>query len=174
MLYNGEDPYPARGELRLSDSFMGMAEGGRPMMELAVEVINVNLGKNPELLSRSNELRGYAVLTDKIQHKKAKGTGRSAAIKEAVDECLAEGVLSEFLTKHRNEVEGMLSFAYDEKLAREAWREEGLEEGLEKGREEGLKLGTIVMVKNLKESNLLPLEEIARIANLTIEEVKKV
>jgi len=35
-----------------------------------------------------------------------------------------------------------------------------------------LQLGTLTMVKNLKESRLLPLAEIARLAGLTIEEVR--
>ena len=196
LLCNGGGPCPARSRLRLSDAFTGMGAGERPRLELVVDVVDISLGANPEVLGRSEELMGYAVLVDKVRRKEAGGMARPDAVREAAGECVAEGVLAGFLQKHRDEVYSMLSFAYDEKLAREVAREEGwedgleeglekgreeglekglergLEKGLKKGREEGLKLGALTMARNLRESKLLPLEEIARLAGLTVEEVR--
>ena len=38
------------------------------------------------------------------------------AVKHAVDECIREGILAEFLTQNRNEVISMSIFEYDKEL----------------------------------------------------------
>lgn len=53
------------------------------------------------------------------------------AVKCAVDECICENVLSDFLKKNRAEVIQMSIFEYDEELHNKTLREEGLEEGIQ-------------------------------------------
>ena len=57
------------------------------------------------------------------------------AVERAVDECVQEGILSEFLTKNRAEVISMSIFEYDkdeeEKKLRKAEYEAGMEAGME-------------------------------------------
>ena len=83
------------------------------------------------------------------------------AAERAVDECIHEGVLSDFLRKNRGEAIEMSIFEYDEerelKLIRRAeyeeglkeGREDGLKEGRENGLKDGLKQGRIATLKNL-------------------------
>ncbi len=72
-------------------------------------------------------------------------------MERAIDECIAEDVLKDFLTKHRAEAKAMSIFEYDqEKHIRqereEAW-EEGRASGLKEGRASGLKEGQISGLK---------------------------
>ncbi len=64
------------------------------------------------------------------------------AVENAVDECIKEGILADFLTKNRAEAIAMCIFEYDEErelaLYGEAERELGREEGLKEGYENGL------------------------------------
>ena len=55
------------------------------------------------------------------------------AIRIAVDECLSEGILTEFLEKYRNEVGALFSLMYEEERAIQCAREEGIEIGIERG-----------------------------------------
>ena len=71
----------------------------------------------------------------------AKTMDIETAVKEAIDECIAEGILSEFLGKNRAEAISMSIYEYDlEKHIRlerrDAWAE-GHAEGHAEGRAEG-------------------------------------
>jgi len=103
VLYNGRQPRPPRYELRLSDAFAAVPwAGGPPRLELAVEVVDIGLGANPDVLARSAELLGYSALVDRARRGTDAGMERGAAVREAVDWCLAEGLLAGFLKKHRS------------------------------------------------------------------------
>ena len=60
MLYNGTQPFPDRQTLRLSDAYEKMGGIDEIKLELEVTVYNVNEGRNAEIASRSEELRGSA------------------------------------------------------------------------------------------------------------------
>ena len=103
-----------------------------------------------------------------------------AAAERAVDECIHEGVLSDFLRKNRGEAIEMSIFEYDEerelKLIRRAEYEEGLKEGREDGLKDGLKQGRIVALKNLVAKKLVKGWSPAQIAEdleMELSEVEK-
>ena len=145
VLYNGETPYPAEKVQRLSDSFIDLAEGEQPNLEAIVKIFNINHGSSAALLAKNTDLGDYSIFVDKVRAWLHKGCELHEAIAHAVEECLAEGVLTEFLTKYKNEVAAMLSLVYDENRAREVAWEEGQEDGIEKGREEGLGMSTFII-----------------------------
>ena len=60
---------------------------------------------------------------------------------KAVDDCIREGILAEFLKAQRAEVIAMSIFEYDQEGHMELVREESLEEGIERGRAEGREEG---------------------------------
>ena len=119
-------------------------------------MLNINQGNNKELLEVCRTLREYMIFVDRIRLY-TKTMELDAAAERAVDECIHEGVLSDFLRKNRGEAIEMSIFEYDEerelKLIRRAEYEEGLkegrEDGLKEGRENGLKQGRIATLKNL-------------------------
>ena len=146
-----------RSILKLSDSFeYAGTQKEEPNLELKVLVLNINQGNNKELLEVCRTLREYMIFVDRIRLY-TKTMELDAAAERAVDECIHEGVLSDFLRKNRGEAIEMSIFEYDEerelKLIRRAEYEEGLkegrEDGLKEGRENGLKQGRIATLKNL-------------------------
>ena len=72
-----------------------------------------------------------------------------AAVIKAVDDCIRDGILAEFLTAQRAEVIAMSIFEYDQEKhikqeKEESWEDgynEGMERGMESGRVEGHKEG---------------------------------
>lgn len=126
VLYNGKTTHPP--EMRLSDAFA--QEAAPPSMELTVKVININKESLPPALQKNEEINGYATFVAKVE-KHEKTETRKAAIQKAIKECIEEGILTEYLQKHRNEVESMFSLVYDEEMARQVAREEGIEKGAE-------------------------------------------
>ena len=48
VFYNGRDMQPERQVLKLSDAFMNLEED--PALELKVVMLNINLGRNKELM----------------------------------------------------------------------------------------------------------------------------
>ena len=69
----------------------------------------------------------------------------NTAVNQAVEECISEGILADFLLKSRAEVVAMSIFEYDEERERELIKkaefECGKEEGIKLGKAQGIELG---------------------------------
>lgn len=63
------------------------------------------------------------------------------AVELAIDQCIEENILKEYLLKKKSEVKLMLLTEFDEELFARTMKEEGLEEGIEKGLKKGLEKG---------------------------------
>ena len=134
VFYNGKEEQPAEQTLRLSDAFKQHVE--EPELELKVRVLNVNCGNNQELLNQCKALKEYAEYVNRVRlHQRSMGL--SAAVERAVDECIREGILSDFLSRNRSEAIKMSIFECDEEKIIRAIREDEFEQGVEKGRLEG-------------------------------------
>jgi hypothetical protein len=137
VLYNGTAAYPDEAELKLSDAFEGGFIGKEPVdLELIVRVININEGRNEELVRRSEVLRGYSTFIAKVREYEQETGEREEALKRAVRYCREHDILKVFLERNGSEVMNMLITEWNWDDAREVWHKEGLEEGLDKGREE--------------------------------------
>ena len=174
VLYNGTEKI-RHGTLKLSDAFK--ARHGGPSMELAVKVLDINYGSGHEALARSESLNGYAYLITQIRHFERAGLKRDAAIKKAIQKCIDEKVLADFLKENFEEVADMLTWEYDQaaefNVIREEGRKEGRKEGKKEGRAEGkeeTKIETVMAM--LKKGFDVPL--IAEIIKMPTEWVKKV
>ena len=93
------------------------------------------------------------------------------AVECAVEECIKEGILAEFLIQNRAEVISMSIFEYnkdeEEKKLRKAEFEAGREAGIEEGREEG----RIELLKQLIQRKLSKGKSIDEIAEELEESV---
>ena len=131
VLYNGKAAYPDEATLRLSDAFryvnLAVAEK-LPPLELIVRVLNVNVGHNEKILKKCESLRGYAVFTGKIREYQRAGQSLDDAIVAAIDYCIANGILMEYLKKNGSEVRNMLFTEFKMEEAQQVWLEEGREE----------------------------------------------
>lgn len=130
VFYNGTDFQPEQQVLRLSDAFEKKQE--QLALELIVVVYNINLGHNQKLLDACRLLKEYAQYVEQVRIF-AKRMSFPEAVEKAVDYCIGNGILSDFLSKNRAEAIAMSIFEYDEekhmKSEREEWREIGREEG---------------------------------------------
>ena len=123
--------------LKLSDAFMNPEED--PALELKVVMLNINLGRNKELMEQCHTLLEYAQFVDRLRTCE-KSMGREEAVKHTVDTCIREGILRDFLLKYREEAIEMCIFEYDEEetlwqLGQQSY-EEGVAAGIEQGRNE--------------------------------------
>ena len=142
VFYNGRDMQPERQVLKLSDAFMNLEED--PALELKVVMLNINLGRNKELMEQCHTLLEYAQFVDRLRTCE-KSMGREEAVKHTVDTCIREGILRDFLLKYREEAIEMCIFEYDEEetlrqLGQQSY-EGGVAAGIEQGREEGKLVG---------------------------------
>lgn len=131
VFYNGTEEQPERREYRLSDAFQQETE--KPELELAVTVLNINPGKNEKLLESCGLLKGYMQYVETVRGYLAE-TDIEEAVSLAVDECIAKGVLAEFLSKNKAEAIAVSIFEYDE----EAHLKNLFEEGKAKGKADAI------------------------------------
>ena len=173
-LYNGTDTLSDFSEHRLSSAFENLS--GEPKLELIVTVLNINEGHNALLMEHCQTLKEYSQYVAKVR-KYAAGMPLDQAVEYAVDECIKENILADFLRKTRAEVISMSIFEYDkeeeEKKLRKAEYEAGVEAGVSLGVEKGVKKGVIETTRHLLKLNKLSLEEIASVSGLSLEEIKK-
>lgn len=137
VFYNGEEEQPEIYELRLSDAFVHPME--QPEIELICTVYNINGGKNRKLLEKCRFLREYMIFVDYVReyHRLAGFEELEHSIEQAIDRCIREDILREFLMEHRSEVVKVvkLDYTFDRQLMLE--REDSREEGRAEGRAEG-------------------------------------
>lgn len=130
VFYNGISPYPERQVMRLSDAFR--MQENEPQLELRVLILNINEGYNTELKKRCRTLDEYMQYVDRVRGYAA-FMSMETAVDRAVDECISEGILSDFLLANKAEVKRMSIYEYDEEATRQAIRIEEYERGIEKG-----------------------------------------
>lgn len=142
VFYNGTDAVDDRVELRLSNAYEHLA--GEPDLELKALMLNVNEGHNKELMEQCQTLKEYAIYVARVR-KYASEMNLNDAVARAIDECIKEGILVEFLRKNRSEVKMVSILEYDkeweEKKLRKAEYEAGRSEGIEIGKSEGIEIG---------------------------------
>jgi len=165
VLYNGIEPLKEE-TLKLSDAFY--INDGQTSLELEVTIIDVNYCEKNEILAKSDALKGYAYLINQIRRNKAQGYNQDQAISIAIDICIKENILSEFLKENYQEVAKMLNLQYDQEAEHRAIRSEGIELGIEQGEHRK----AIEMAKKMLDDKL-PLETILEYTGLSIDTVKK-
>ena len=140
VFYNGNDNKMTQDieKMRLSTAFEDPTVSGE--FEWTATVININLGHSSQLMKSCHALSEYAIFIDKVRTY-AKTMGTLEAIDTAVEECIKNNVLSDFLAKHRREVVNMTLTEFDETRFAEVCRKEGIEEGIEIGLEKGQQIG---------------------------------
>jgi len=132
VIYNGKASYPARKELLLSKLFKDTENS--PQLELIVTVININHPENKDFLLTCPLLDGYKKLVDKVENYLQ--TYGEDGFSKAIEDCIKDGVLEEYLKRKIKEVRKMFSAEYSYSLQLEASKEDGRREGRREGREE--------------------------------------
>lgn len=122
IFYNGQRELPDRQELKLSDVYEIPEDS--PWLELKAVMLNINKGHNLKLMKACKTLRDYAEYTDKVRQY-AKTISLNNAVMQAVDECISNGILEDFLKKNKAEAIKMSIYEYDQEKHMKWIREEG-------------------------------------------------
>ena len=128
VFYNGTQEQPERRLLRLSDAFEKKVSS--PELEVTVTMLNINLGKNRELMEKCKTLREYCMFV----------------------ECIRNDILADFLSAQRAEVIAMSIFEYNEEEEMKKIRADEFSVGRETGKAEGRMEGKAEFVIDLLEN----------------------
>jgi hypothetical protein len=109
-------------------------------LELAVNVYNINKGRNEELAKSSEKLKGYEFFVSLVKEY-LRVMDRGSAIRRAVLDCIRQDVLKEFFEEHGSEVHNMLLSEWNIDDAKRVWQREAREDGRNEGIEEGVEKG---------------------------------
>jgi hypothetical protein len=166
MFYNGTEEQPDCQVLKLSDAYEQKVE--EPELELKVTMLNINIGHNAELLEKCKTLKDYSIYVERVRQY-AKEMPKEEAVDKAVDTCIKDGILADFLTKYKAEARSMSIFEYDEEKEMELIRQAENEVGRAEGRAE--EKNEIIL--NMHQNNFT-LEQIALATANTPEEIKEI
>ena len=159
VFYNGTENLPDVSEQRLSDAYQ--IHTGEPDLELKITVLNINEGHNQELAAKSPTLHQYMIFVDTIR-KYQEYMDFDAAMELAVNECIKNGILTDFLKRNKAEVLRMSIFEYDQEEHLRMEREESEAIGREKEKQD-----TSLRLANMG----LSLENIAEAVKVNVDTV---
>lgn len=136
VFYNGTESKEERWTERLSDSFR-LPEGEEAVLECTALVLNINYGCNKTLMENCRKLYEYSYFVAEVRKKLEAGYRLEAAVPQAIENCIRNDILENFLRRHRMEVTQLILTEYDEELhikcEKELSREEGKTEEMERG-----------------------------------------
>jgi len=165
VIYNGKEEYPEKAIIKLSDLFE--IQGAEKNLELVVTVYNANKGHNKKIMEKSRTLNEYAEFVAKVRdylltvgQSNNSGLELTAALKKAVEDCINENILREFLQKHGGDVVNTLLREWNLDEYTEVRAEERAEKRAEKMAEK-------MLLKNE------PIDKIIEYTELTGEKILK-
>jgi len=170
VLYNGSDPHPDSKILKLSDLF-GKPENflppekSYPLLELEVKVININEGKNSNIINRCGKLAEYSKFIGITNALLDKLGDREDAIKKAIQHCQKHDILKEFLEIYGSEVLNMLLTEWNLDEAKKVWYEDGQ---MDDRTEEKIEIARNLLTEGMT------LEFVHKITGLPLEEIEKI
>ena len=181
VFYNGTEKKKDSWVNHLSEAFKNLS--GNPKLELEVLTLNINEGHNPELMEQCQTLREYAQYVACVR-RYTREFELNKAVKLAVDECIRNNILSEFLRANKSEVISMSIFEYDKeeeerklrKAEYEAGVAAGMKDGMKAGVADGISKGKILAKKDAASSLItlgLTVEQISSALKVDVETVEK-
>lgn len=177
VFYNGEEAYPSDKTLKLSEAFI--ERGTETNLELTVKVININRQNRHPVLENCRTMQEYSIFVETVR--KWKEIDSQNGFEKAVEECIENNILREYLKRKTKEVLNMLlaEYDYETDIAVQRAEEheiafaEGIEQGIEQGFADGsyqTKLETAKVLKQLGDS----VKKIMQATGLSQEEVEAI
>lgn len=153
IFYNGKNEYPNRRELKLSASYN--VQDKKPSLELRAIMLNINPGHNKKLMKACKTLKDYSEYVSRVRLY-AETMDIEIAVEQTINECIQEGILSDFLMKNKAEAKKVSIYEYDEEKHMRQTREEGFDDGFDQGYGNGydcgLEIGIKVYIETLLEA----------------------
>ena len=123
-------------------------------MELRTIVLNINKGHNEQLMQTCQTLRDYTELVSRIRSYQRE-LPLEEAVTQAVDDCIKDGVLAEFLSKNRREAIRVSILECDVDKVMDYLKKEAKEDGHAEGQIESYLSSIQAIMKNL---NMTPIQ----------------
>ena len=143
VFYNGEEPYPSDNILKLSDAFI--EKNVESNLELTVKVININQQNRHPVLENCKTMQEYSIFVETVR--KWKEIDSQNGFQKAIEECIVNNILRDYLKRKTKEVLNMLLAEYDYEtdiaVQRAEEREIAFAEGIERGIEQGIERGFV-------------------------------
>ena len=169
VFYNGTDTSWERKVEKLSDAYEQKTD--QPELELRVTMLNINFGKNSDIMNKCQPLFEYMQYVEKVR-KYTTVMHISQAVERAVNESIKEGILADFLLQNKAEAVQMSIFEYDEEKELKLIRRDEREIGREEGIKESIKSFILYnLEKKIPEEKIL--EELQNIFGVVSEEGRK-
>ena len=94
-------------ELKLSDCFEN-TDNEAPCLECTATMLNINYGHNQELMKHCRRLEEYSIFVQCVREYIQSEPSVEDTLEKAIDTCIHQDVLADFLKKHRAEVTNMI------------------------------------------------------------------
>ena len=132
VFYNGTKEEPDEKILLLSEAFQ-REDGNKHVhgcLECEVRMLNINHGHNKELMEKCRRLEEYSIFVSKVRdYAKCYPERLDMAITKAIDDCIADNILKEFLIERKGEVLEMVLYSFDKELYEKDLKQIAYEEG---------------------------------------------
>ena len=142
--YNGVAKQPDSRVLELKSAFR---EGAESDIDVRVTMLNINKGRNAELLDSCRPLAEYSQFVGDVRNYEQESHDIDSAVVKAVDNLPEDSPIKEYLLANIAEVKEMCITEYDEEAERKFLKNEGREEGLAEGLKQGAERIGSLMVK---------------------------
>ena len=168
VFYNGDETYPSDKTLKLSDAFIEKTV--KPNLELTVKIININQQNHHPLLKNCKTMYEYTIFVETVR--RWKKTDPQKGFQKAIEECIANDILRDYLKRKTKEVLNMLLAEYDYETDIAVQRAEEREIAFAEGISQGVYQNKLETAKNLAEMGFT-VEAIAKATGLSCEEIEK-
>ncbi len=176
VFYNGVENMPEQYEMRLSDAFEKSVDD--PQIELICKVYNINPGNNSQIMEKCPTLREYTYFVELVR-KNFKENGcedLGKSINHAIDQCIREDILRDFLIENRSEVTKVMQLDYTFERQLELEREaasEATDRAWQQGHTEGRSEGRLQEIISFVQDGDITIERGAQKAGMSMEAFKK-
>ena len=176
VFYNGKEEIGKEKIMKLSDAYIfdsdiDITEDNPLSLELTVKVININSDAGNEILTQCKILNEYAQFVEAVREFKAKGD--EDYMKQAIEYCIENHILEEYLRRKGSDVMGFLCAEYDYEMDMKVQGEEKYQEGVEYGLEQG-KTRTLIEMICKKIQKGKSLEEIIEDLEVDTENIRPI
>lgn len=135
VFYNGAREQEDRVTLRLSEMFEVEIPPGE--FEWTATMLNINGGRNKDLMERCKDLQDYSTYVKIVEESKKKHADVKEAVCAAVDEAIRLNLLGGYFRKCREEAILDVLTEFDEVSYKKVIYEDGVADGYEQGIEQG-------------------------------------
>ena len=118
VFYNGSERKEEKIIMKLSDMYEDRKNEAK--LELKVTMLNINYGKNQDILSKCKPLEEYSYFVDEIRKAHGTGANMAEAVEGAIMKLPEDSIIQPLLRANRAEVIDMILEEYDEEWEEKA------------------------------------------------------